>query len=84
VLARIAVQDDVFTVVTTDPRASVAFLGDRGTVLSEVRAADVPAQGDARALTYRLTGEEGLVRARVSDAEGRHAWTAAYRTEPAD
>lgn len=81
VLARIAVQDDVFTVVVTDPRATVAFLGDRGAVLAEVRAADVPAQGDARALTYRLTGEEGLVRARVSDAEGRHAWTAAYPVE---
>jgi len=42
----------------------------RGVVLAEVRAADVPAQGDARSITYRLTGDEGLVRARMSDPEG--------------
>lgn len=80
VLTRIVVQDDTFTVITTDPHASVAFIGDGGVVLAEVRAADVPAQGDARSITYRLTGDEGLVRARMSDPEGRHAWTAAYRT----
>jgi len=81
VLAAITVRDDVFTVTTVDPRARVAFIGDGGATLAEMRASDVPAQGNARAMTYRLTGEEGLVRARVSDAEGHHAWTAAYRVE---
>jgi hypothetical protein len=80
-LARISVEGDVFTVTTTDARASVVFLGVGGETLAEVRAADVAARGDAREITYQLTGNEGLVRARVSDAEGRHAWTAAYRTE---
>jgi len=71
-LAGITVQDDVFTVTATDPGARIAFIGDHGAVLAE----------GGRALTYRLTGEEGLVRARISDPGGRHAWTAAYRTEP--
>lgn len=80
VIAGLSLHDDVFTVTTTDPHASVAFIGDGGAILAEVRATDVPTGGKARAMTYRLTGEEELVRARVSDAEGRHARTAAYRT----
>ncbi|HEY3821933.1 MAG TPA: CehA/McbA family metallohydrolase [Polyangiaceae bacterium] len=71
VLASIAVQGAVFTVTTTDPAATVTFLGDDGAVLAEVHA---------KSATYRLTGEEGLVRARIADTAGHHAWTAAYRT----
>jgi len=80
-LARISVQRDTFLVATTDPAASVVFLGERGETLAQVRAADVAPKADVRELTYRLTGGETLVRARVSDAAGRHAWTAAYRVD---
>lgn len=80
-LARIAVQGDVFAVTTTDPGASVAFLGEGGAILADVRATEAPAEGGAHAITYRLTGGETFVRARVTDAAGRHAWTAAYRVE---
>ena len=71
VLSRITVQGDAFTVTTTDAGASITFLGDGGAILSEMHAPSA---------TYRLTGEEGLVRARVADTGGHHAWTAAYRT----
>jgi hypothetical protein len=77
-IARLAVQGDAFTVTTTDPLASVTFVGEKGETLANVHARDTPA-GDPRVLTYRLAGGETLVRARVSDAQGRHAWTAAYR-----
>jgi hypothetical protein len=78
---RIAVQGDTFVVATADASATVAFLGERGETLAEVRAADVPEDGGARVLAYRLAGGELLVRARLADALGRHAWTAAYRVD---
>jgi hypothetical protein len=80
-LAGISVEGDAFTVTTKDPGAHVEFIGDRGAVLAGIRAADVPVRGEARVITYRLTGEETLVRARVTDPDGRQAWTAAYRVE---
>jgi hypothetical protein len=82
-LAAIDVHDDVIAVTTKDLDATAAFLGEGGDVLARVRAADVPAVGGMRVLTYRLGGDDAYVRARVSDAEGRCAWTAAYRVVPA-
>jgi hypothetical protein len=78
-LARIAVQGDTFLVTTTDADATVDFLGEHGVLLATVRAAEVPARGELREIRYRLRGDEALVRARIADARGRHAWTAAYR-----
>jgi hypothetical protein len=81
-LAAIDVHDDVFTVTANDPDVTATFLGEGGDVLARVRAADVPSVGGARVLSYRLADDEAYVRARVSDAEGRCAWTAAYRVVP--
>jgi hypothetical protein len=78
---RIDVHGDTFSVATTDASATVAFLGERGETLAEMRAADAPAGGGDRQLSYRLAGGELLVRARLADAQGRHAWTVAYRVE---
>jgi hypothetical protein len=81
-LSAIDVREDVLAVTTKDPAATATFLGEGGEVLAVVRAADVAATGDARVLSYRLVGGETRVRARISDAQGRYAWTAAYRVEP--
>jgi hypothetical protein len=78
-ITRLRVQDDAFVVATTDARAVVTFVGEWGETLAERRASDAAKDGDAYEVVYRLTGDEALVRARVSDPEGRHAWTAAYR-----
>jgi hypothetical protein len=78
---RIAVQGDTFVVATADASATVAFLGERGETLARLRASDAPASGSERQLSYRLAGGELLVRARLSDAQGRDAWTAAYRVD---
>jgi hypothetical protein len=83
VLARIAVEGEAFAIATTDATASVAFLGEDGEVLAQMRAADAPPNGDKREMTYRLVGGETQVRARITDGMGRWAWTAAYRVEGA-
>jgi hypothetical protein len=77
-LARIAVAGDTFVVATTDAGARVAFLGERGEMLADVRAGDAPARDGVREVTYRLDGGEMVVRARVTDAAEHCAWTAAY------
>jgi hypothetical protein len=81
VLTRIVVGGETFALATTDATASVDFIGERGEVFARMRAADFPADGDERELTYRLTGGETLVRARITDSAGQSAWTAAYRVE---
>jgi hypothetical protein len=78
-LARIRVEGSTFAVATTDAEARVAFIGERGEILGEVRAAEVPARDGVRELTYELSGGETLVRARLADTAGHCAWTAAYR-----
>jgi hypothetical protein len=70
-LSRILVHEDTFAVTATDPGTTVAFVGERGEVLARMGA-------DA---TYRLGGGEAWVRARITGADGRRAWTAAYRVE---
>jgi hypothetical protein len=71
-LSALSVEDDALHVTTADPQATVTFLGQGGAVLAEARGPSA---------VYRLSGDESLVRARVTDGEGHHAWTAAYRTE---
>ncbi len=70
-VSRIVVHEDTFAVAVTDPRATIAFVGERGELLAQAGA-------DA---TYRLGGGEVLVRARITGGDGRRAWTAAYRVE---
>jgi hypothetical protein len=70
------VDGDAFALAPTGP-ATVTFLGEWGETLAEERTTTSP--GPARDVVYRLSGGESLVRARVMDAAGRHAWTAAYR-----
>ena len=78
---RIDVHGDTFSVGTSDTSATVAFLGERGETLAEMRAADAPSGGSDREVVYHLAGGELLVRARLTDEQGRHAWTAAYRVD---
>lgn len=78
VITRIEVAGNTFTVATLAPDAGVTFLGEGGDVLADFPAAHDPGR-PVQAATYHLTGGETFVRARVSDAQGRHAWTAAYR-----
>jgi hypothetical protein len=75
----IRVEGSTFRVATTDVDARVTFIGERGETLGEVHAADVPARDGVRELVYELTGGEMTVRARLTDAAGHCAWTAAYR-----
>jgi hypothetical protein len=77
--ASIAVEGDAMRVSTADADATVTFLGARGETLAERRASDAPATRGLHELAYTLTGGEVLVRARLTDAQGHHAWTAAYR-----
>jgi hypothetical protein len=71
-LARILVKGSSMALRVTAP-ARVEFVGAEGAVLSAVEAT---AEEDAR---YDLRGGERYVRARITGADGRRAWTQAYR-----
>lgn len=58
---------------TSDSRFITEFIGAGGRVLSVVRG--------TRA-SYRARGDEGYVRARITDSNGRRAWTQAMRVRP--
>jgi hypothetical protein len=75
-LRRILVKDDTYAVYPQSPSALVEFIGKGGRVLQSGKA---DRDGAAR---YRLQGGEGLVRARVSEGEGRQAWTQPSRMVP--
>jgi len=49
-----------------DRRFTTEFIGRGGRLLASVPGNDA---------TYRVRGDEGYVRARVTDSNGRHAWT---------
>jgi hypothetical protein len=68
-LKRIVVKDATYAVYPTEPGVEVAFIGADGRVLQTGRAG---ADGAAR---YTLVGGEGYVRARLTSADGKHAWT---------
>jgi hypothetical protein len=53
-----------------EARFLTEFIGARGRVLARVRGAQA---------SYRIRGNEGYVRARVTDSNGRRAWTQAVR-----
>lgn len=74
-LTRIAVGEGALS-VSTDATL-VEFIGQGGVLLETAR----PAAG-AGEVTYRLRGGERYVRARVTDAQGKRAWTQAYRVAP--
>lgn len=71
-LKRIAVTEDEYTVEPLGKgRVDVVFVGSGGRELARI-----PLFGDGEA-TYRLSGNEGYVRARVDGARGEHAFTPA-------
>ena len=72
-LSDLAVTDRAITLTVSpvyDSRYTIEFLGSGGRVLATVH--------DRRA-SYTIRGDEGYVRARVSDSNGRKAWTQATR-----
>jgi hypothetical protein len=68
-LKRIAVHGDTYSVAVQGSVAEVEFIGRGGALLDKVRA-----EKDQVA-TYKLRGNEGYVRARITTPDGKHAWT---------
>jgi predicted metal-dependent phosphoesterase TrpH len=68
-LKRIVVKDAGYAVTPSDPASTVEFVGAGGRVL---QSGPPSADGTAR---YALVGGEGYVRARITSADGKHAWT---------
>lgn len=68
-LKRISVREDSYAVYPADRAAKVEFIGKGGAVLQAGKAGE---DGSAR---YELRGGEGYVRARVTNADGKRAWT---------
>jgi hypothetical protein len=75
-LKRIAVDGGAFTVWPASAAAVVEFIGKDGEVLQKG-----PAHRSDGA-RYELVGGESYLRARVTDPNGKRAWTAAYRVGP--
>jgi hypothetical protein len=76
-LSRIRVTPDALSVWPKEEGAMVEFIGDGGTVFEKQNG------GKGREATYQLRGTERYVRARITLANGKKAWTQAYRTSPA-
>ncbi len=70
---RLVVEGDTMTVWPSAVGVVVDFIAQGGHVV-ESRKLD-----DLESARYRLHGDEGYVRARVTDADGHRAWTPAYR-----
>jgi hypothetical protein len=68
-LKRIVVKGAGYAVTPSDASNTVEFVGAGGRVLQSGKPA---ADGVAR---YTLVGGEGYVRARITSADGKHAWT---------
>ncbi len=75
-LKRIVIAGDTYAVYPADPAAKVELIGKGGRVLQTGVA------GPDGAARYRLVGDEGYVRARVTTADGKHAWTQPSRVVP--
>ena len=83
VLRRLAVQGDTFTLWPDDPTVLVEFLGSsREAYLATFPERDPDDPENAWRASYRLSGPERFVRARITQADGNQAWTAAYRVVP--
>lgn len=68
-LRRIHVEGDTYAVTSGTPGVDVEFIGQGGRSLARVKpSADQVA-------SYRLRGDEGYVRARVTAPDGKRAWT---------
>jgi predicted metal-dependent phosphoesterase TrpH len=74
-LKRIVVGDATYAVYPADPAVEVAFIGADGRVLQNGRP------GPDGAARYTLVGGEGYVRARLTSADGKHAWTQPSRVK---
>lgn len=70
-LKRIVVTEDSYAVYPSDRAVEVEFVGLGGAVLQRGKA------GEDGAARYQLRGGEGYVRARLTNAQGKHAWTQA-------
>lgn len=68
-LRRITVKDDTFAVTPSRADVNVEFIGQNGVILQSGRPDE---DGVA---TYRLSGSEGYVRARITAPDGKRAWT---------
>jgi hypothetical protein len=74
-LSRIRVTTDSMSVWPKEDGATVEFIGDGGKVFEKKE------RGKDGETTYQLHGTERYVRARITLADGRKAWTQAYRTK---
>lgn len=72
-LRRIVVEGGELTVFPEVADADVEFIGAHGAVLKGAR------RGEDGSTTYRLQGSERYVRARITQIDGKRAWTQAYR-----
>jgi predicted metal-dependent phosphoesterase TrpH len=68
-LRRIQVTERAYAVYPADLSAEVEFVGKAGAVLQRGKA------GSDGAARYELKGGEAYVRARITTADGKHAWT---------
>lgn len=68
-LRRIAVKGDTYSITVVNPSVEVEFIGQGGVVLQKVR----PEKDQIAA--YKLRGDEGYVRARITAPDGKRAWT---------
>ena len=71
---RIVIDYNTFSLWPATADAVVEFIGAGGELLAS------PPSGEGGARTYTLRGDERYVRARVSQPDGKKAWTQAYRT----
>jgi hypothetical protein len=77
-LRRIAVKGDTYSITAVNPSVEVEFIGQGGVVLQKVSA-----ERDQIA-AYKLRGDEGYVRARITAPDGKRAWTQPARLAMAD
>lgn len=77
-LRRIRITTNTMSVWPKEEGATVEFIGNGGTVFEKKEG------GKDGETTYQLKGSERYVRARITLADGRKAWTQAYRTKAAN
>ena len=75
-LRRIRVTEDAYSIWPVDRNVDVLFIGNGGKILATHKGVS----GEA-AISYRIEGGEGYVRARVVRADGKVAWTPAVRVQ---
>jgi hypothetical protein len=68
-LRRITIKEDTYAITVVTPNVEVEFIGHGGAVLQKVKPSS------DQIATYKLRGGEGYVRARITAANGKRAWT---------